>query len=81
MKPLHKLSPGERAYIVDMNNSLICEKLFELGVFPGSIVEMKYNAAQHNSVIVTINGHTYNLFKPAAETIMTSTIFFEIGLN
>lgn len=81
MKSLDKLGAGERAYIVDMKNSRLCEKLFELGVFPGAVVEMQFNSVDHNSIIVKINGHTYNLYKPAAETIITNTVLFEISLN
>jgi Fe2+ transport system protein FeoA len=81
LKSLDKLGAGERAYIVDMKNSRLCEKLFELGVFPGAVVEMQFNSVDHNSIIVKINGHTYNLYKPAAETIITNTVLFEISLN
>ena len=81
MKSLDKLGAGERAYIVDMKNSLLCEKLFELGVFPGDVVEVKINCAQTNTLLVTIKGHTFNIYKPAAETIITNSFLFEASLN
>lgn len=81
MKSLDKLSAGERAYIVDMKNSRLCEKLFEMGVFPGAFVEVQFNSTEHSSVVVKINGRTYNIYKPAAETIITNTVLFEINLN
>lgn len=81
MKSLDKLGAGERAYIVDMKNSRLCEKLFEMGVFPGAIVEVQFNAEDHSSIIVKINGHTYNIYKPAAETIITNAVLFEMSLN
>ncbi|MFN8322085.1 MAG: FeoA family protein [Chitinophagales bacterium] len=81
MKPLHKLTPGEKAYIVDMRNSKLSEKLFELGVFPGALVEMKENCRSNNSLVVAINNHTFNIYKKAAETIITNAVSFEISLN
>ena len=81
MKPLHHLTPGEKAFIVDMRNSKLCEKLFELGVFPGDLVEMKENNSDNNSIIVSINDHTFNIYRQAAETIITNVVSFQISLN
>lgn len=81
MKPLHHLNPGEKAFIVDMRNSKLCEKLFELGVFPGDLVEMKENNIDNNSIIVSINEHTFNIYREAAETIITNVVSFQISLN
>ena len=81
MKPLHHLTPGEKAFIVDMRNSKLCEKLFELGVFPGDLVEMKENDSTNNSIVVAINNHTFNIYRQAAETIITNVVSFEISLN
>lgn len=81
MKPLHHLAPGEKAFIVDMRNSKLCEKLFELGVFPGDLVEMKENDFANNSVVVTINDNTFNIYRQAAETIITNVVSFQISLN
>ncbi|HLP19483.1 MAG TPA: FeoA family protein [Chitinophagales bacterium] len=81
MKPLHQLVPGEKAFIVDMRNTKLCEKFFELGVFPGDIVEMKENNSANNSVVVTINNHTFNIYRPAAETIITNVVSFQVSLN
>ena len=81
MKPLLQLAPGEKAFIVDMRNTILCEKLFEMGVFPGDLVEMKENNANTNSVVVKINNHTFNIYRPAAETIITNVVSFEMSLN
>ena len=81
MKPLTHLQPGQRAFIVDMRNSHYCEKLFELGVFPGDMVEIKENPGDGHSIVVKINNHTYNIFKGAAESIMTNIVSFDICLN
>ncbi|MBL7776799.1 MAG: ferrous iron transport protein A [Chitinophagales bacterium] len=81
MKPLHHLKPGEQAYIVDMQNNRICEKLFEHGVFPGDLVLMKQNCEESNSLVIVVNNKTFNLYKPAAETIITNVVSFEVSLN
>jgi Fe2+ transport system protein FeoA len=81
MKPLHKLSSGEKAFIVDMLNSQLCEQLFELGVFPGDLVIVKENLANTNSLLVSINNNTFNINKKAAETIITNVVSFEVSLN
>jgi Fe2+ transport system protein FeoA len=81
LKPLTQLRPGERAFIVDMRNSFFCEKLLELGVFPGDMVEVKENSGDKQSIVVTINHHTYNIVKSAAETVITNVVSFDICLN
>jgi len=81
MKSLDKLGAGERAYIVEISNEKLQEKLFELGVFPGDEVIMKVNSNDHNSVTISVRGQVYNLYRPAAETIITSAVSFEFSLN
>ena len=81
MKPRTHLRPGQKAYIVDMKNGHFCEKLFEMGVFPGDMVEIKEIANDHNSIVVRINNRTYNINKGAAETIITNVVSFEFCLN
>jgi Fe2+ transport system protein FeoA len=81
MKSLDKLRVGERAYIVEISNNKLQEKLFEMGILPGDEVIMKVNSEKHNSVIVSVRGQTFNLFKPAAETIITRALSFEFSLN
>lgn len=81
MKPLTHLQPGERAFIVDMKNGHFCTKLFELGVFPGDMVEIKENTSDTQSIVFKINGRTYNLIKGVAETIITNVVSFDICLN
>lgn len=81
LKPLTHLRPGQKAFIVDMRNSHFCEKLFELGVFPGDMVEIKENSGETQSIVVKINDNTFNIFKGAAETIITSVVSFDICLN
>jgi Fe2+ transport system protein FeoA len=81
MKSLDQLEAGERAFIVEISNEKLQDKLFEMGIFPGDEVIMKTNNNDHNSVIISIRGQTLNLFKPAAETIITQAISFEFSLN
>lgn len=81
LKPLHELSPGERAYIVDMRNAQLCERLFELGIFPGDLVEVKSTSPDNNSIVVTINDNIFNIYKKAAETIITHVVSFQFCLN
>ncbi|MDB5283834.1 MAG: FeoA domain [Bacteroidota bacterium] len=81
MKPLHKLTAGEKAFIVDMRNSHLCEELFELGVFPGDMVEVRENSSENNSIVVQINNNTFNIYRRAAETIITNVVSFHVSLN
>ena len=81
MKPLHKLPSGEKAYIVDIGNPLFCEKFFDLGIFPGDLVEVKENSLNSNSLIVCVNKKVFNIYKRMAETIITNVVSFEINLN
>jgi Fe2+ transport system protein FeoA len=75
------MSPGERAFIVDMRNEQFCERLFELGIFPGDMVEVKENSPDNGSIVVHINNHLFNIYRKAAETIITNIVSFEISLN
>ncbi|HWB64778.1 MAG TPA: FeoA family protein [Chitinophagales bacterium] len=81
MKPLHQLNPGERAFIVDMRNAHLCQKLFELGVFPGDMVEVRENNTDNHSILVHINNKPFNIYRKAAETIITNAVSFEYSLN
>ncbi len=81
MKPLNQLSAGEKAFIVDMRNSKLCDELFKLGVFPGDLVEMQENSIFNNSLVVKINNKKFNIYKNAAETIITNVVSFEFALN
>jgi Fe2+ transport system protein FeoA len=81
MKPLNQLDSGQKAYIVDMRDPNLCERLFEMGVFPGDLVVVKENLTDRNSLLVTINDKTFNIYKGAAETIITNVVSFEMSLN
>lgn len=81
MKPLNKLAGGERAYIVDMLSAQLCERLFEMGVFPGDMVIVKENKKDAGSLLVSINNKTFNINRKAAEMIITNVVSFEISLN
>lgn len=81
MKSLDQMCAGERAYIVDISNNKLCEKLFEMGVFPGDLVEMKENGAGHNSIVISVNNQTFNIYRKAAEKIITNKVCFEVSLN
>lgn len=81
MKLLNLLAPGEKAYIVDMQNTKLCEKLFEHGIMPGDEVEMHENEEGHRSLVIIINRKKFQLFKKAAETILTNPVSLEVSLN
>ena len=80
-KPLHKLAAGEKAFIIDINDAKQCELFFELGVFPGDLVQMEENCSGNNSLRVRINNKRFNIYKQAAETIITEVVSFELSLN
>jgi Fe2+ transport system protein FeoA len=73
--------PGEKAYIVDVNNHKLCEKFFEMGVFPGDLVEVQINASGNNQITVRINSRTFRIFKKAAEHVMTGAVDKQVCLN
>ena len=81
MKPLNKLNTGQKAFIVDMRNAELCERLFELGVFPGDMIEVKRNSETDSSMIFKVNNQSFNIHKNIAETIITNVVSFEIHLN
>jgi Fe2+ transport system protein FeoA len=81
LKSLDQLGAGERAYIVDMKNPLLCEKLFELGIFPGAIVEVRENIPSRSSILVQINERSFNIYRYAAQSIITHVVHLEFCLN
>ena len=64
-----------------MRNGRLCEKLFELGIFPGDLVEVKSNSVDDNSIVVHINNNVFNIYKKTAETIITNVVSFTYHLN
>ena len=81
MKPLNELSSGERAFIVDMLNLKLCEQFFELGIFPGDLIEVQENVSNNNSLVVRVNNKNFNIYRKMAETIITNVVSFEVSLN
>lgn len=81
MKPLHKLQPGERAFIVDLRNPRLSEKLFELGIYPGALIEVKEHREGSSYMRIAVNRRDYNIFKHAASTIMTNIVSYQFELN
>jgi Fe2+ transport system protein FeoA len=81
LKPLHRILPGEKAYIIDMRNPRLCILFFEMGVFPGDLVEVRENIAEKCSLIVHINNRSYTIYKKEAETILTNKVSLEVCLN
>lgn len=81
LKPLHKLQPGEKAFIVDLQNPRLSEKLLELGIYPGALIEVKEHNDEGNYMRVQVNRKDYNIFKHAASTIITNIVSLEFDLN
>jgi Fe2+ transport system protein FeoA len=81
LKPLHELRSGEKAFIVDLRNPRLSEKLFELGIYPGALIEVKEHREEANYMLIHVNRKDYNIFKHAASTIITNNVSLEFELN
>ena len=81
MKPLHELESGEKAFIVDIRNPRLSEKLFGLGIFPGTLIKVKEHLPDSNCMLVQINKRDYNIYRHAAATIITNVVSLELELN
>ena len=81
LKPLSELKTGEKAFIVDLLNPRLNEKLISMGIFPGVRVEVRRRARNSNCMVVRINNQEYNIYLRAAATIITNTVSLEFELN
>lgn len=80
-KPLTKLNPGEKAYIVDLKNGKVGEYLLKAGIFPGDLIEIQYITPAKNYVVFKVNNEHIKMHMNAAETVLTHFVQHQFCLN
>lgn len=69
MKSVAALKPGEKGIVKDFNDEYISLKLLEMGVLPGTEVEMKFAAPLGDPICIRVSGYDLSLRLNEAETI------------
>jgi len=69
LKSLAALKPGEKGIVKDFTDEYISLKLLEMGVLPGTEVEMKFAAPLGDPICIRVAGYDLSLRLDEAETI------------
>jgi ferrous iron transport protein A len=72
MKSVAQLKPGEKGIVKDFTNEYISLKLLEMGVLPGTEVEMKFSAPLGCPICIRVSGYDLSLRVEEAATISLS---------
>lgn len=69
MCSLAELKPGETGVVKSFNDEYISLKLLEMGVLPGTQVEMKFAAPLGDPICIRVSGYNLSLRLDEAKTI------------
>ncbi|WP_420582448.1 FeoA family protein [Reichenbachiella sp.] len=72
MRSVAQLRPGERGIVKNFTNEYISLKLLEMGVLPGTEVEMKFSAPLGDPICIRVSGYDLSLRLEEAATITLS---------
>jgi len=69
MRSLADLKPGEIGVVKSFNDEYLSLKLLEMGVLPGTEVEMKFAAPFGDPICIRVSGYNLSLRLDEAKTI------------
>jgi len=69
MRSLADLKPGEIGVVKSFNDEYLSLKLLEMGVLPGTEVEMKFTAPFGDPICIRVSGYNLSLRLDEAKTI------------
>ena len=69
MRSVATLKPGEKGVVKDFTDEYISLKLLEMGVLPGTEVQMKFSAPLGDPICIRVSGYDLSLRLNEAETI------------
>lgn len=69
MRSVAQLRPGEKGIVSNFTNEYISLKLLEMGVLPGTEVEMKFVAPLGDPICIRVSGYDLSLRLEEAATI------------
>lgn len=69
MRSVAHLKPGEKGIVSNFTNEYISLKLLEMGVLPGTEVEMKFAAPLGDPICIRVSGYDLSLRMEEAATI------------
>ncbi|UXP33741.1 ferrous iron transport protein A [Reichenbachiella agarivorans] len=72
IKSAADLKPGQRGMVKDFTDEYISLKLLEMGVLPGTEIEMKFAAPLGDPICVDVSGYALSLRLEEARTIILS---------
>lgn len=69
MKSVAGLKPGQKGIVKSFKDEYISLKLMEMGVLPGTELEMKFTAPLGDPICIRVSGYDLSLRINEAETI------------
>lgn len=72
MRSVAQLRPGEKGIVNNFTNEYISLKLLEMGVLPGTEVEMRFAAPFGDPICIRVSGYDLSLRLEEASTITLS---------
>ena len=69
MRSIATLKPGEKGTVKDFKDEYLSLKLLEMGVLPGTEVEMKFAAPFGDPICINVSGYDLSLRLEEASTI------------
>lgn len=69
MRSIATLKPGEKGTVKSFNDEYLSLKLLEMGVLPGTEVEMKFAAPLGDPICIKVSGYDLSLRLEEADTI------------
>jgi ferrous iron transport protein A len=72
MASVAELKPGQTGVVKGFNDEYLSLKLLEMGVLPGTEVEMKFAAPLGDPICIKVSGYSLSLRLEEAKTISLS---------
>lgn len=72
MRSVAELKPGEKGVVKDFLDEFLSLKLMEMGVLPGTEVQMKFAAPLGDPICIRVTGYDLSLRLEEAKTIALS---------
>ncbi len=72
MRSVAELKPGEKGIVKNFSDEYLSLKLLEMGVLPGTQIEMKFAAPLGDPICIRVTGYDLSLRLEEAKTITLS---------
>jgi ferrous iron transport protein A len=74
MSSLDQLGIGEKAVVINVNSSMLCAKMAEMGMVEGVEIRIAFKAPFGDPIAIELNGTLLSLRKKEAAQVMISKL-------